>query len=170
MEFEALYDRYARRLLGWAARRTDPAEAADLTQEAWIALYRALPSYRGEGELDAFVFGVARNVWRVQVRARGRLKRAGRHVPLDEVAPSDLLDPRTPAEPFEEERSLARIDAAGRAELGADEWRRLVRYALEDADLDALERESGASRAALKSRLSRSRRQLLLAWSDTLPT
>ena len=76
MEFEALYGRYARRLHGWAFRRTRAAaDADDLIQDAFLAIHLSLPGFRGESDLDAWVFGVARNVWRVQTRAAGRLDR-----------------------------------------------------------------------------------------------
>ncbi len=170
MEFEALYDRYARRLLGWAVRRTALSDAEDLIQEALLAIHRSLPEYRGESGLDAWVFGVARNVWRVRARDRARLKRAAPTVPLDEVAASELLDPRTPADILHAGRSLARVVEQGIAQLGPAEWNRLLEYSLEYTTLDELVRETGVSREAWKSRISRARGRLLEACPDVLPS
>jgi RNA polymerase sigma factor (sigma-70 family) len=170
MEFEALYRRYARRLLSWASRRTRaPADAEDLAQDALLALYCSLPTYRGESGLDAFVFGVARNVWRVQARAGARLKRDGPRISLEEADPGELREERGPADELDARLSLERLAEEGPARLGAEAWAHLVEYALEVTDLEALERETGVSRAALKSRIARARRRLLEACPDALP-
>jgi RNA polymerase sigma factor (sigma-70 family) len=164
MEFTSLYDRYARRLHGWAARRTrGSADADDLLQEAFLAIHLSLPTFRGESDLDAWVFGVARNVWRVQLRASGRMKRSGIRVDLDALAPDDLVDPRTPADALDEARALRQVESRGREQLGEAEWTRLVDYAFERTGLDELELETGLSRDALKSRISRTRRRLYAA-------
>jgi RNA polymerase sigma-70 factor (ECF subfamily) len=164
MEFESLYDRYARRLLGWASRRTrGSADADDLLQDAFLAIHLSLPTFRGESDLDAWVFGVARNVWRVQLRAAGRMKRSGIRVHVDEIVPGDLVDPRTPADALDEARALRQVASLGREQLGDAEWERLVDYSFERTDLDELELETGLSRDALKSRISRTRRRLYAA-------
>jgi RNA polymerase sigma-70 factor (ECF subfamily) len=171
MDFEALYDAYARRLLGWAARRTQgPAEAEDLIQDTFLAIHVSLHGYRGESDVDAWVFGVARNIWRVQARARARLKRSAPHVPLDDVAPYELVDERTPEAELEIGRALAQVEAEGRAQLGPPEWARLVDYSLERTDLDELMAETGLSRDALKSRISRARRRIFEACTELAPS
>ena len=161
MEFEALYGSFSGRLHGWALRRCAiAADAEDFVQDAFLAIYCSLPGVRGESALDAWVFGVARNVWRVQARARARAKRSAPRVPLDDVDPDALLDPRTPADELEEQRALERVECAGRSLLGERDWERLVEYSLDRTDLGALEAETGLSRVALKSRISRQRREL----------
>ena len=161
MEFDLLYDRFARRLHGWALRRTAVrADAEDLIQDTFLAIHGSLSSFRGESDLDAWVFGVARNVWRVQARARARLKRAATRVSLDDVPDRELVDERTPVYWLELSRALSQVEAEGRAQLGADDWTLLVDYSTRDTDLDALIGESGLSRQALKSRISRARRRL----------
>jgi RNA polymerase sigma-70 factor, ECF subfamily len=169
MEFEVLYDRYARRLHGWATRRI-PAhvDAEDLVQDAFVEIFRSLGRYRGESELDAWVFGVARNVWRVQARARARRKRNAPRISLDELDDGALADDRSPLDELDAARALARVDAAGLRHLGASEWTQLVDYALERTDLDDLVRKTGLTRSALKSRLSRARRRLHDACGEPL--
>jgi RNA polymerase sigma-70 factor, ECF subfamily len=164
MEFDALYARYADRLLGWAVQRTQaPADAEDLIQDAFLAIHLSLPRYRGESELDAFVFGVARNVWRTGARARARMKRAAPRVALHDIEPRELVDPRTPLEALHGDRMLRQVEARGREQLGEAGWAALLDYAFDLTDLDALERETGLSRDALKSRISRRRRRLFEA-------
>jgi RNA polymerase sigma-70 factor, ECF subfamily len=164
MEFDALYERYADRLLGWAARRTQaPADAEDLIQDAFLAIHLSLPRWRGESGLDAFVFGIARNVWRTGARARARSKRSAPRVALHEVAPGELVERRTPLEALHEERMLRQVEERGREHLGDEGFAALLDYAFELTDLDDLERETGLSRDALKSRISRTRRRLFEA-------
>ncbi|WP_244244071.1 RNA polymerase sigma factor [Marilutibacter alkalisoli] len=72
--------RFARALAG------DPDDADDLVQ---VALERALArwaQWRPDGSLDAWVFGIVRNAWIDELRARGRRQQvfapeeAGEHV------------------------------------------------------------------------------------------
>jgi RNA polymerase sigma-70 factor (ECF subfamily) len=171
VDFETLYQRYQHRLRGWAARRTSGAEdAEDLIQDTFLAIHLSLPRFRGDGDVEAWVFGVARNVWRVAARARGRMKRAAPRIPLDEAPSTELCFEYTPEDAVEAGRRLARVSTAGGEALGEDEWRRLLAYALELTDLDELEQETGLSRVALKSRLSRSRRRLQEAFPEILPS
>jgi RNA polymerase sigma-70 factor (ECF subfamily) len=167
MKFESLYHGYQRRLYGWASRRTRrPADAEDLVQDAFLAIHLSLPRYRRESELDAWVFGVARNVWRVQLRANARMKRRAPLVALDEVAAAELVDRRTAFDALHGERALRDAEVRGRDAVGDAQWDELVDYALERIDLDDLERATGLSRDALKSRISRARRRVVEACPD----
>jgi RNA polymerase sigma-70 factor, ECF subfamily len=171
VDVENLYERYQQRLLGWAARRTSGAEdAEDLIQDTFLAIHVSLPRYRGESDVEAWVFGVARNTWRVAARARARMKRAAPRISLDEAEPSALSCGHTPEDSLEAGRAFARLSAEGSAALGAADWERLVAYALELTDLDELEEETGLSRVALKSRLSRSRRRLQQVFPEMGPS
>jgi RNA polymerase sigma-70 factor (ECF subfamily) len=171
MDFETLYERFSRRLHGWAQRRTTGrAEAEDLTQDTFLAIHCSLAGYRGEADLDAWVFGVARNVWRVQARARARHKRAAPRVALEDAPPSALRDERTPADRLFATRALAQVRRAAQAELDPAQWEQLLAYSLERTDLDRLVAETGLSRDALKSRISRARRRLLNACAELGPS
>lgn len=48
------------------------AEAQELAQETFVVAYRAFPSYRGEGTVRAFLFGIARRICSRHVELRGR--------------------------------------------------------------------------------------------------
>ena len=70
-----------------AGYEADPAEREDLVQEIAIALWRALPRFRGECSERTFVYRVAHN--------RGlthRARRRRRHEPLDHAP--EPIDPR----------------------------------------------------------------------------
>jgi RNA polymerase sigma-70 factor (ECF subfamily) len=50
----------------------DPEDAADLTQEAFIRLFRALPQYSGESRFTTWLYRLVVNLGRDELRRRGR--------------------------------------------------------------------------------------------------
>jgi len=50
----------------------DPEDAADLTQEAFIRLFRALPQYNGESRFTTWLYRLVVNLGRDELRKRGR--------------------------------------------------------------------------------------------------
>ena len=69
--FEALYRRYAAEVYGIALRLClNQAEAEDMTQEAFVQIWRQLKSFRFESELSTWIYRVTTNV--VLGKLRGR--------------------------------------------------------------------------------------------------
>lgn len=50
----------------------NPDDAADLTQDAFIRLYRALPQYNGESRFTTWLYRLVVNLGRDELRRRGR--------------------------------------------------------------------------------------------------
>lgn len=71
--FEALYRRHAPRVLGVLLRLTgyDHARAEDLTQDAFLQAWRALPGFRGDSAFGTWLYRVAVNSALASVRAAG---------------------------------------------------------------------------------------------------
>lgn len=63
------------------------AEAEEAAQEALIAALDAMPSYRGEGTVRAWLFGIARRVCARRVETRVRREQRLRLVQPEEAAP-----------------------------------------------------------------------------------
>jgi RNA polymerase sigma-70 factor (ECF subfamily) len=60
--FELLYDTYFQRIYLFALRRLrDSGEAEDVTQEVFLAVIKALPTFQGTSSLLVWMFGIARN-------------------------------------------------------------------------------------------------------------
>jgi RNA polymerase sigma-70 factor (ECF subfamily) len=71
--FGLLVDKYQRRLLRLVMRMVrDPAEAEDVTQEAFIKAYRALPNFRGESAFYTWLYRIGVNTAKNWLVANGR--------------------------------------------------------------------------------------------------
>ena len=93
--FELLVAKYQRKLGRLLSRMVrDPAEVEDVTQEAFIKAYRALPSFRGDSAFYTWLYRIAINT------AKNYLVAMGRRAPT--TTEFDLED----AENFEEAEAL----------------------------------------------------------------
>ena len=82
--FEALYDLHKRRVYSVCLRMTgNVAEAEDLTQEAFLQLYRKVATFRGESAFSTWLHRLAVNVVLMHLRKKG----------LPEVSLEQTLDP-----------------------------------------------------------------------------
>jgi RNA polymerase sigma-70 factor, ECF subfamily len=61
----------------------NPEDAADLTQEAFMRLFRALPQYNGESRFTTWLYRLVVNL------GRDELRRRGRQVPIAIAAPDE---------------------------------------------------------------------------------
>jgi RNA polymerase sigma factor (sigma-70 family) len=108
--FEALYDRVARRLLVYLARRMHDVDAAtELWAECWAVAFEGWPRCRAAtaGEAEAWAFGIARHQLAGYYRSGAIRRRAlerlrwtvprldsGEHEELERVAELDALRAR----------------------------------------------------------------------------
>lgn len=89
--FEEVYGRFAEMVFALALRMSgDREEAADLSQETFLRVYRHLGRFRGRSSLKTWIYSVTVNCCRSKLgrRRRRRLERpvADRPVRLEEVA------------------------------------------------------------------------------------
>lgn len=84
--FGLLVSKYQRKLLRLVMRLVrDPAEAEDVTQEAFIKAYRALPNFRGDSAFYTWLYRIGVNT------AKNWLVANGRRMPLM----SEIVDDET---------------------------------------------------------------------------
>jgi RNA polymerase sigma-70 factor (ECF subfamily) len=90
--FEIIYEMHSRRVYSLCLRMTgDPMEAEDLTQEAFLQLFRKIHTFRGESAFSSWLHRLTANI----VLMRFRKKRPV-SVSLDEmIQPDDENDRRT---------------------------------------------------------------------------
>jgi RNA polymerase sigma-70 factor (ECF subfamily) len=71
--FDDLLSQYATRTYGLVHRFVGADAAEDVTQEVWIAVYRALPRFRGEAKISTWLFSIAARVCQRHHRRRPKL-------------------------------------------------------------------------------------------------
>ena len=70
--FQALYDKHKRRVYSLCLRMTaNTAEAEDLTQEAFLQLYRKIATFRGESAFSTWLHRLSVNVVLMHLRKKG---------------------------------------------------------------------------------------------------
>jgi RNA polymerase sigma-70 factor (ECF subfamily) len=91
--FEALYNRHKRRVFSLCLRMTsNHAEAEDLTQEAFLQLYRKIALFRGESAFSTWLHRLTVNIVLMRFRRKGLL----------EVSLEETLEPQHEGEPTKE--------------------------------------------------------------------
>ncbi|HUG76698.1 MAG TPA: RNA polymerase sigma factor RpoE [Burkholderiales bacterium] len=97
--FELLVEKYQRKLARLLSRFIrDPAEVEDVTQEAFIKAYRALPAFRGDSAFYTWLYRIGINTAKNYLMAMGRRAPTSTEVEADE------------AESFEEGEQLRDIN------------------------------------------------------------
>ena len=84
--FELLVEKYQRKLARLLARFIrDPAEVEDVTQEAFIKAYRALPAFRGDSAFYTWLYRIGINTAKNYLMAMGRRAPTSTEVEADEA-------------------------------------------------------------------------------------
>ncbi|HEX2252007.1 MAG TPA: RNA polymerase sigma factor [Thermoanaerobaculia bacterium] len=115
--FRQVFHRYYRRLLQFFQRRGLGLESArDLSQDALFRVYRSRREIRTDLPLGAWIFTVATNVYRNEVRRRQTEKRSGKEESLHDErirwrAESHGVDPGAVAEPLTQTLDGETVDA-----------------------------------------------------------
>jgi RNA polymerase sigma-70 factor (ECF subfamily) len=88
--FEVLYNLHRRRVYSLCLRMTaNTAEAEDLTQEAFLQLFRKIATFRGESAFSTWLHRMAVNVVLMRLRKKGLPV-----VPLDDTGDTDEETPK----------------------------------------------------------------------------
>lgn len=83
-EFESLFERYSQPVTSFFARRGfSPEDCRDLTQETFLGVYRGMARFRRESSVETWLFTIAANVWRNELRSRSADKREGQEISLE---------------------------------------------------------------------------------------
>jgi RNA polymerase sigma-70 factor (ECF subfamily) len=164
--FNALYERYFRRVYAFVhARVRDHADAEELTQESFIAVFRGIGGYSGRSTPLAWIYGIAKNTVN---NHRRRMRVQSERV--DEAGPEAMHSASaawraTPLDDFEMRQSLRRMDerlssvTRWQAEVF---WMRHV----DDLSIDEIARRLDRSNDAIRSSLYRVKRLLSLSDGD----
>ncbi len=132
----------------------DAGRAEEMAQEAFLRAYRRLATYRGDAAFSTWLFALATNVYRDEVR----------RVPARMVALEDAAEPAAPASLRDDlcAREQDRIVHSAVLTLPAKYRDAVLLYYFQEMDLPAAARTLRVPEGTLKAHLSRGR-QLLRA-------
>ena len=154
-QFDLLYEAYFPRVYRFALKRLgDPGEAEDVTQDVFMILLKALPSYQGQSSLLVWIFGITRNT----VNRRFRKPRP-RLEPLESGSALDIAGQEAPPdERADAIRMLLRCEGIIENELTALQRRIFHLKHLRRQSIRSIAQALGKSEDAIKANLYRMRR------------
>jgi RNA polymerase sigma-70 factor (ECF subfamily) len=158
--FGAVFDRHARVVHAYLARRLGPDRAEDATAETFrIAFERRASFDAGRGEVRPWLLGIATNLIRRDARDEERRLRAlGRVAAIDGTL-SGVAEPSLPASPAVG-AALAALEPGDRDVVLLIGW--------EDLSYDQVAAALGIPVGTVRSRLHRARQQLRATLAEHL--
>lgn len=160
--FYPLVLRNQKRIYNLALRMLrDPAEAEDLTQEAFVAAFEQIDTFRGESAFSTWLHRIA--VRRALNRIRGLGRRPLAHASSIDDPPSDGAPPLDPADPspgpdaIHERRETRAVLERGLLALSDDFRAVLVLREMQGLSYEEIAEVLGVEAGTVKSRLHRAR-------------
>jgi RNA polymerase sigma-70 factor, ECF subfamily len=156
--FNALYDRYFRRVFAFVFSRVrDRADAEEITQESFTAVFRSIASYSGRSTPLAWIYGIAKNT------VNNHLRRARAQHERVEAAGSEATSSEwasTPQGDLEMRELLARMDRRLRSVTRWQAEAFWLRH-VEDLSIEQIASQMERSNDAIRSSLYRVKRMLV---------
>jgi len=165
--FRLLVQNHQSRIFSLALRLVrNRAEAEDMAQEAFIRIYRGLPSFRGDSAFTTWMTRVALNTFH---RHLSRLPRPAESI--DAVADEDRPPVELPDTAEGPEAGAASAQQARRvrrlvAQLPSPFRETLTIFYLQERSVEEAAKALNVSTGTLKSRLFRGREMLLRLWQE----
>ena len=152
--FRQLVEAYQTPAYRLAARMCGPDSAEDVTQEAFLAAWRALPEFRGDCRFSTWLYRLVSNA------AIDCLRREKKHRDTGDVDDLELPD-GGPSPQEQAERSDTR-DAVRRAldRLSPEHRQVLLLRFMQELDYGEIARALNVSEGTVKSRINRGRKRL----------
>ena len=118
--FRRLFDLYSHRLYHFFTRRGfSHQDSLDLTQEAFLGIYRGMGTYRRDASFETWLFKIATNAYRKRLRWGAAEKRGAWEVPLEDEEEGGPME------------RVAAADAPAPEEVLRKERSRLLRQAID---------------------------------------
>lgn len=154
--FAKIFDRHSSKVLGYSMRLMggDKIKAEDISQNAWMKVIKAAPSYKGSSNFIAWVYTIVRNTAFTEIRSR---RRRGEEELTDEVS---------------ENVSVESIESIISAQTDVDKLKKhiddlphsqravLVAFMTEELSYDEIASQLDLSVSSVKSLLFRARQSL----------
>lgn len=164
--FESLVESHYRRTYSYIYRMVrSEQDAADLTQEAFVRIYRALPRLRAECAISAWVRRIATNLCLDHLRKRNHGPSissldARTSDETDVLLSWDIADPSCEPDRIFAEEERQRILYRAISTLPDDYRIVILMHHLEEMRVEEIGEVLGVPSGTIKSRLSRARKEL----------
>ena len=171
--FNQLVEAYQGRVYNLCLRMLRSAQGAeDATQEAFLAAYRHIHSFRG-GAFRAWLLRIAANACADELRRRRRRPQVSlEQASEDQERPLDVPDPGETPEDFALRNELSQTIQAGLITLPPDQRLAVVLCDVHGLSYEEIAETASVSVGTIKSRISRGRermRRYLAAHRELLP-
>ena len=159
--FEELVRRYQRRVLALTCRLcANPEDGAEAAQEAFLAAWQGLPSFRGDAAFSTWLYRLASNACVDLLRREGRRRAAAGPSLDDEEAGMDLPSTEPTPEAAAEGMELREMVEAGLQRLPAEYREALILREIHQLSYEEIAAALTVELGTVKSRINRGRRQL----------
>ncbi|HEY2952987.1 MAG TPA: sigma-70 family RNA polymerase sigma factor [Verrucomicrobiae bacterium] len=154
--FQELLQMYGPRLLRFTERmmQSAPEQVADVVQETWIAIYRALPRLLEVSKFRPWAFRIARDlIYREYRRRKLHLQ------PMDEAQLAEVPATEEPCSAADREELLRCLDA-----ISPEHREALVLRFFDEMSYEEIAGVTGSSVGTVRSRIHYGRQALKKAW------
>ncbi len=156
--FRLIFERYSRPIISFIYDMVGHRDLAEeLTQETFVRAYKSLKALRDETKLSTWLFGIAKNVAREQLRSRHR---DNNRVELDEEGVNEMRDERMPPDRELLERELNGVIRSALAALDEDKRTVFTLKVLHQRSYEEIAEITGYSIPKLKTDLHRARAEM----------
>lgn len=122
--FRRLFERYSRSIFYFFCKRGfSSEECRDLTQDTFLSVYKGMENFRQDSSVETWLFQIATNIYRNELRNRAAAKRSAPEVSFDDEG--DLERAVSPTDPAMESGEPLEV-------VLEEERARLLREALDD--------------------------------------
>jgi RNA polymerase sigma-70 factor (ECF subfamily) len=170
--YKSLFDKYSPRVRRLVSRHvSDPDEVAEVTQEAFIRAFRALPQFKGESRFFTWLYRIALNTSRNSLARVRRIRRVElENVPIEDGDSGmqyrdEALHDETP-ESLLATRQVADAVQAAVAALPEDLRAALLLREVEGLKYEEIARQLDVPIGTVRSRIFRAREAIAIRLQD----
>ena len=159
--FESLLRRYEKRVLALTGRMCrNPEDAQEAAQEAFLAAWQGLPSFRGDASFSTWLYRLASNACVDLLRREGRHSGAAGPSLNDEEVQLEVPDTAPSPQEQAERSELRQQIEAGLQALTPDHRQVLILREMHQLSYDEISQVLDVDVGTVKSRINRGRKQL----------